>query len=72
MWGQKIFKCGCGSTIQDKTGNIVIHNKSQKHIDFLKIGFPVKRRRKHNSIKVDTEKLNSVQLTENIILTYDI
>ena len=68
MWGQKIFKCGCGSTIQDKTGNIVIHNKSQKHLDFLKIGLPCKRRRKHNNIIVDTEKLNSVQLDKNIIL----
>ena len=70
MW-KKLYECECGSTIQDRTCAINLHNKSQKHQDFLKVGFPVKIRR-GNKIKVDTEKLNYVQLMENIILEYDI
>ena len=72
MNGNRLYRCGCGSVIQDKGGNIAVHNKTQKHNDYLKIGLPVRRRRNSKKILVDTEKLSAVQLTKNLILEYDI
>ena len=72
MNGNRLFRCGCGSVIQDKTGSIDTHNKTQRHNDYLKIGLPVKKRRGGKKIIVDTEKLSAVQLTKNLILEYDI